>query len=515
MRRGFALTLSMVILIFFLSLILSVESQRIAIEEQTRANHAQMRALTSLVADIDTPALDYSIAKMAKRSLYEIDWNVITTHQPSKDPERELKDSFTQKFNGYLTSLEKRANDSGLTLTHTTPEVIITQRDPFTFTVNVSTNLTFRGKDVYVNKTLKKSINFSIEGIYDPLLSLKTYDKNLDVPTNSILLPIIKSKINEFDDLTPIARGYGRGWVYGEVIDPENADKLQPQEWSGYILQLEGKDLPMWKDNLTQFKGVILISDKMANPNEIQTDVPGYTSDGAACTLTIRATIWSETTAPCIMCGTYIIHKVISRSNESCVPSYASEYHYPDGVSDTYYLYSKANIVNDPDSLQGRKNIDIGNTPFIVTSSSINAKKVLINSEIENSLEDTINLAYPPVHDVSIYNIEKQRAAVLCANYFTFGRGTNITNRLKGNVNKNDPNGIETFVIGPDWAKQDYSKHDYEYFNKINGNLMKGMPGCITPQMCNTPTKDLQIGHFMISTDREDDYKMKPLEVEK
>lgn len=525
MRRGFALTLSMIVLIFFLTLILSVESQRIVVEEQTRANHAQMRAITSLVADIDSPAMGYAIEKMAKRSLYEVDWKVITTQQPSKQPKQEVLDSFTDKFNGYLLSLQSRANDSGLNLKYDTPEITLEQLDAFTLQVNASTRLIITGKDIMVIKYLSQSRNISIEGIYDPLISLRTYDKNLDIPTNSILIPIIKSKIkaSEFSkEPTVIASGYGRGWTYGEVISAEKASSLPSTEWGNWIIQLNGEDLQEWpQENLSKFKGVILISSSMAASSSLPLlEVPGTDSIGKPCTINVSSIIWNENTAPCIMCGTYQRQTVIKRSVEDCVP--VSALSYPKGeVSNTYYLYTPAGIINDPNNLQSRKNILLPPTvAFLVTGSSASSGKVLLSSEIEDELQDTLSGAYPPIHGgMRAYNIEKQRAAILCANYFAWGagRGPDIFSRLSNTVSAGDRHGIETFLVGPDWPKNYYSKIDWEFYKPLAGNLVKGMPGCITPQMCNQNAKELQIDHFRISQNSGSNafYNMDELYVQK
>ncbi len=529
MRRGFALTLSMIMLIFFLTLILSVESQRIMIEEQTRANHAQMRAVTSLLADMESPALSYSVEKLAKRSLYDVDMKVIEspTREFVKDANKEICDSFVEKYKGYLNSLATRANDSGLTLTYEDPICDLQQHDAFNLTMETGTLITISGRDILLTKSLHHSFNFSIQGIYDPYIAVKSYDPALDLPPyNMVLIPIIKSSIktDDLDSLSEYGSGsssYGKGWVYGEVVTAETAAGLSKSEWGNRIIVLEGKDLAVWGKgcepgskvpcNLTFFRGVILLSDNMASSPTIKTDTIDGTAGGNACKVNVTTTAWDENTAPCIECGTYTKGVITSRSSPDCEPTLAAS-NYIDG--NNYYVYVATTVVSDPNNLQGKKTINIG-VPFIVmppSSFSDNAR-VLLSSEIENELLKTVNQEYPPIHGgMHVYDIEKQRAATLCANYFYWndGWGMNIFQKLEGDSQHKDKYGIESFVLGPVWANADHSKIDHQYFSGISGHLVKGMPGCITPQMCNVGPSDLAltVGQIKINGERDDDYGM-------
>ncbi|MEM3364298.1 MAG: hypothetical protein QXS93_02190 [Candidatus Micrarchaeia archaeon] len=526
MRRGFALTLSIIILVFFLTLILSVESQRIIIEEQTRASHARMRAVTSLVSDMDSPALDYAVSKMAKRALYDVTMDVIANNKPARNARQEVCNRFTEMYLGYLKSMQQRANDSGLALLYEDkpPALIcdIKLVDGFKAQVSIGTKVTIKGKDIYVTKVLSHTENFTINGIYDPYIALKSYDPNMGTKYNMVLIPIIPSKISTDEFKAEPAQlssvGYGKGWGYGTVISSDEALSAADSALGTRILLITNEaEFSRWKDprNLSKFAGVILVKTNLATTPTTSENVRIAGTDDMKQPCFVNATkyVWVENTAPCISCGEYSKLVILQRSVDSCEPQLSGVY-YREG--NTYYTYVPSSSVTDPNNIQDKKNIVLNDVPFIAVSGvSVSAgQRVLISSTIEQDLDDTIAGKYPPVHeDVHIYDIEKQRAAVLCGNYF-FWKGANsgnswgpdIFSRLEG-TNSNDKYGIETFVIGP-WANADYSKVDHNYYARVGGHYAKGMPGCINPNMCNRPLKELQIGHFIVSTQRDSDYGM-------
>ncbi|MCX8200357.1 MAG: hypothetical protein N3G76_02715 [Candidatus Micrarchaeota archaeon] len=524
MRRGFALTLSIIILIFFLVLILSVESQRIMIEEQARSSHARMRAVTTLLSDMDSPALDYAVSKMAKRALYDADMEVIKSNKGMKNAKQEVCNKFTEMYKKYLNSLKLRAMDSGLTLMYDDkpPALMCSLElvDGFTVQVSIGTRVTISGEGIHVTKALSHTENFTISGIYDPYIALNSYDPNMGTKYNTVLIPIIKSKVGT-GELSKgpgqiSTSGYGKGWGYGTIISSDDA-LLMPDSALGtkILLITSDSEFSRWKDprNLSKFAGVILVKSSLMALPTIYERVPmmGIDDKKQPCSLNVTKYVWNENTAPCISCGEYSKIVVLERSVSTCEPQIAGV-HYNEG--NNYYTYVQSSTVSDPQNIQGKKNIVLNDVPFIVVSgvSVTPGQKVLISSTIERDLDDTVMGRYPPVHDdIHVYDIEKQRAAVLCANYFFWkdanqGKswGPDIFSRLEGK-SSSDKYGIESFVIGP-WASAEYSKIDHEYYSRSAGHLAKGMPGCISPNMCNRPAKELQIGHFLISAARDSSY---------
>ncbi|MCX8206134.1 MAG: hypothetical protein N3H30_02800, partial [Candidatus Micrarchaeota archaeon] len=282
MRKGFALTLSVMILLVFLVLILTIESQRVAVDEQARSMHARLAATSALLSDIDSPALSYSLERLAKRSLYDIDMEVINgTGKYTKDwagkekiagPDGLLCRNFTGKFKGYLESLKSRAQDAGLELNYTEPTCDSYLAGPFTANISTSTAIKVSGSGVYAEKALTRAISFSIEGLYDPMLALESKD---EYDKGKVLRPVIEYSVplwNESDgkwSLTPedeVTAHYGQGWVYGKVISSADAIKADPSTWGLYILFIPGSDaLAQWSpSNLTAFRGVILRSNPVS-----------------------------------------------------------------------------------------------------------------------------------------------------------------------------------------------------------------------------------------------------------
>lgn len=516
MRRGFALTLSVVILLMFLVLILTVESQRIAVDEQTRSMHARLTATSMLFSDIDSPALDYSLERLAKRSLYDIDMEVINgTGKYTKDwagspriagPDGLLCRNFTAKFKGYLESLRARAQDSALDLTYTEPVCDAYLSGPFTANVSTATVITVSGSGIYANKTLARNISFSIEGLYDPMLALeskKEYDKG------KVLRPVIEYSVplwNESKEqwsLTPndeVTAHYGQGWVYGEVISSADAVKADPSTWGLYILFIPGSDaLSLWSaSNLTKFRGVILRAPQ-AQPT-VQKDqiVPGV-KNGLACDFHMDMEIWTEDTT-CLGCGMYVYGKGLTSTSvcevdkSKMTPGIKFERRGND-----YYWY-----------LPGG-GIQLGSVPFAVVSGGLSTgDKVLIVAPADIGI---------PVHkNMHVYDIEKLRGAVLCGNYFAPGKysdgdaplldqslyGPDFFQRLEGGIDKTSRYGIQTFVVG-NWAKNKYSKLDWQYYGKKEGTPVKGMPSCLDEKMCTERDDDqIYIGRFRINDDSDD-----------
>ncbi|MEM0437775.1 MAG: hypothetical protein QXU54_00570 [Candidatus Micrarchaeia archaeon] len=516
MKRGFALTLSVIILLMFLVLILTVESQRIAVDEQTRSMHARLTATSALFSDIDSPALDYSLERLAKRSLYDIDMEVINgTGKYTKDwagekkiggPNGLLCKNFTGKFKGYLESLRARAQDAGLDLAYTEPTCDSYLSGPFTANISTGTVITVSGNGVYANKTLARDISFSIEGLYDPMLALESreeYDKG------RVLRPVIEYSVplwNESDDewsLTPddtVTAHYGQGWVYGEVITSADALKADPSTWGLYILFVPGSDaLSLWSaSNLTKFRGVILRA-QSAQPT-VQKDqiVPGI-KNGLACEFHMDIERWDED-ATCIGCGIYIYGKGLTPTSECEVdkskmtPGILFERH-----GNNYYWY------------QPGTGIQLGGVPFAVVSGSLSTgDKVLITAPAGAGI---------PVHkNMHVYDMEESRGAVLCGNYFALGSyysggdplipeqlyGPDFFQRLEGDISSTSKYGIQTFVVG-NWAKKEYSKLDWQYYGKKEGIPVKGMPSCLDEKMCTERDDDqIYIGRFRINDDDSD-----------
>ncbi|MGC8924140.1 MAG: hypothetical protein ACP5KJ_03035 [Candidatus Micrarchaeia archaeon] len=501
-KKGFALTLSMIVLVFFLTLIISIESQRINIEEQTRSNHARMRALSSLLADIDSPAMDYALEKLAKRSLYDLDMQVINTSQylGTGTTASELCKSLSKKFDGYLNSLSSRSSDFGLQMKHSDVKCSANLVGPFDVEVTLKTNISFSGEGILVNKTIDRKFNFSIEGIYDPVLYMESKDFYERKGQKGVLRPIIKSSQNETElKAGPSSQDadYGRGWAYGEVITTTDAGKRGEAEWGDKILFIEDKDLPAWKDRLDKFRGVILKGSSDTTGREDKIEVSCGMNRVQVSVMT-----WQEDDQ-CIYCGSYGTVKLPERD---CTIDWSTFGNY-DIEGDTVYIYSPSG------------NNIIVNVPFVKTSASYSTgEKVLISNPLSGR-STTDN--FPPVHSGSkIYNIEDQRAAVLCGNYFEMG-GPSIFSRLEGNKTNTDEYGIETFLVG-EWATEPRSKLDYEYYKKEDGNKIMGMPGCLYMRMCNDPYKiggrtvneeEMTIGKFRISDSRDDDYGMDDIKV--
>ncbi len=508
MKKGFALTLSMLVLIFFLALILSIESQRVSIEEKTRSSHARMRALSSLFSDLDSPAFNYSLSQLAKRSLHDVDMEVINNGEYLQtDADEEICGKFTQKFVAYLNSVALRASDMGLELSYTDPTCQLELVGPYDAKLSVSTDISAFGNGVKVSKSLSREVIFSVQGVYDPMLAVESSKQCSSLPNPSecapVLRPIINSSIPvaELEDVDIVANGkYGRGWAYGEVVSASRADALGENAWFNKILLVKGDELDAWRSKLGRFRGVILEGEDNSEYSSSSGTI--IAEDGSTCNYEIET--WVER-SPCIYCGRYYI---VSPQGCSSV-NWGSMF-------DTYEeVRGKVHAYNG----QGTQ----PNVPFVkITSHSVSSGDKVLISNLLREFETTEE--YPPTReDAVIYNIEDQRAAVLCANYFAMHSGPSILSRLEGNLNANDGLlGLETFAVG-EWARQPRSRVANEYYRNIPGDKIMGMPGCITMGMCNDPLvidgnrideEEMVIGKFRISDGRAGDYGMDEIRVD-
>lgn len=519
-KRGFALTLSMLILIFFLTLVLSIESQRVHIEEKTRSAHARMRALVSLFSDMDSPAFDYALSQLAKRSLYDVDMEVINSggYLAEDTAEDEICASFNSKLKAYLDSLKTRAEDMGLELEYTDPQCSLELIGPYNLSISTSTEINLYSDDISLSKSLNREVSFSIQGIYDPLLAVESSKQCSTLPDPSLCSPVMRPIINssvskaDLEEVDTVVSGiYGKGWAYGEVVDVSKANDIGENAWFDKILLVNGDELYEWKDELGRFRGVILKGDDNSEYSSYSDTI--IAEDGSTCNYNIE--VWTEK-EPCIYCGKYAI---IDPQGCSSV-NWGSILDVYDEVGGKVYGYTEQTF-NGP--LQHGVNIQ-PSVPFVKIgggSTSVNSGDMVLVSNMLRDYESTDN--FPPTHkDAVLYDIENQRAAVLCANYFAMP-GPSIINRLEGKLDANDGQyGLETFAIG-EWAKQPYSRIAHEYYTDTSGDKVMGMPGCITMSMCNDPLivngerideEEMVIGKFRISDDRAGDYGMDDIKVD-
>ena len=122
---------------------------------------------------------------------------------------------------------------------------------------------------------------------------------------------------------------------------------------------------------------------------------------------------------------------------------------------------------------------------------------------------------FPLLGKAKLYDIELQRSAILCGNYFLSDDAPDIFSRMQGDIGANDKYGIETFVLGTWVLDSDKSKLDHEYYNNKEGVHVKGTTGCRDANMCDPDTEIFTIGRFAINDKKLDKYGMEDIEYDK
>ena len=486
--KGFTLTLSMIIILIFMTTILTIETQKVNIEEQTHSQHAKLRAINSILIDLNSSAFDYSVSRMGKRAMFNVINEEITTKKfISFSAEEEICDEFIENIENYYTnSLGFRLNDSGLTIEVKDVQCEVELVD--TFIVNLKTNasLTFNeeGK-IEIRKSIKKDVNFSIEGLPDPYLTIQSYydNKAEDLVVRPILLSPLYNNSENWDDedlenlkLNSENILYAKGWAYGKLVsyNPSKQDSVK-----GNILLITSTNVKTQAElidaiNFAQTNGskAIVLQKSITS---VQNTLVNQNVGGCVINYTVETAVDS---APCIKCGTF--SKITNiRKPTTC------------GVTfDCTHFTGLGQCKKEGSVLYFYNGVSPLDYPIYAVGSSFDAGDyVLINEETENE-------AFPLWKEAKVYDIENQRSATLCGNYFLNTNAPDIFSRME-NKTQDDEFGIETFVLGT-WVKNDKSKIDYHYYSSsiYDGVKIKGMLACKDAAMCDSNI--LNIGRFTI-----------------
>ncbi len=493
MRRGFALSMSMIILLIFISMILVIQYQRTNIEESTRADHARLRAITEMFKVMDSESFNDSLRALARDTLSEMSEEVIENGY-FQDSKKEFCNRYVKKLKDYSRSLKERGKDLGIELKideNSYKCEVDDSKDPFNISLQIGFEIQGSGEGIpIIVKSIDRNLEVNIEGIPDPLIGYES-KKVLGTPE---IRPIIKYK-DQAPKSNEIAEGIvGQGWIYGHKINPRLRINKKPSilvvnAYNGKINSLRSIDL-------SDYDGIVLLGPNNGKEIKTQKTFSGTTSNGQPCTVSFDAIEFHEE-APCLNCG---IYGTVYLKDTECKIEYDSNKYVKDGNKLYYY---EPRDPNDPQGYQSGKNIRV-EIPFIKITKGTITNDFLINTDTGYKKDGS----FIPVYDNSkLIDIEDLRGAVLCGQYFESTKGATLLERMEGKIETGDNKGIETFVLGL-WAREPYSKLDHEYFSQKGGELIKGMPTCLTIDMCNKDDSDISIGHFRISRSSSNRYGM-------
>lgn len=511
MNKGFTLTLSMVIVLIFMTTILTIETQKISIEEETHSQHAKLRAINSILLDLNSPAFDYSLSRMGKRAMFNVINEQIAsrindgpTYDYVKDAPEAICEEFKDNFAQYLKlSLGTRLNDIGLSIKNENIQCEVELIDSFTVNLTTSADLIFIEENkIEIKKSISLNSNFSIEGLPDPMLAIESWnDEDVELST-PILRPILLSSLyndtdENFDEegnllISSENLHYSKGWISGELIT-YNEDKIENEDYKkevrGKILLINSKSnidttlIDFVNDN--GIRGIAIDSSVSIKTEQIKNEVLG------GCTLNYTLESLQEK-QPCIKCGTfYKVTNIKSTCTTITCSTFSGKYGVCEQDKNTYYFYSSSPS-------------DVSYSGIYAAGNSFsNGDYVLINEE---------DSEIPLLTKGKVYDLERQRIATLCGNYFLSDSAPNIFSRMEGNLYADDEFGIETFILGTWVLNEEYSKLDHEYYTKKDGVKVKGMLGCKDEDMCNEDI--FVIGRFAISGDNLEKYGMEDIKYE-
>ncbi len=516
MRKGFTLTLSMVIILVFMTTILTIETQKVSIDEQTQSQHAKLMAINSILLDLNSTAFSYSLSRLGKRATF----NVINEQIDSRlndgpgygyvdDAEEAICNEFENNFAEYLEfSLGKRLNDTGLSIKYNDMECNVELIDAFTVNLITSVNLIFKEENkIEIKKSISLNSNFSIEGLPDPLLAIESWDDGDNELSMPVIRPILLSSLYnntdnwddddnleiDYDDLD-----YAKGWISGELIkyDFNKINDIEYQkEVRGKILMIDSNvdDNSKMQDlidfyNLNGLKGIAI--DKSLEPD---TNTITNGNIGAGCTANYTITTLDES-QPCIMCGTLTNIKINKATCSVSCSTFGTSYGSckQSGTTFNFYLPS----VDDRTDMSS----------YGVGNDFKEGKFVLISENKDES--------FPILNNGKLYDIDRQKQATLCGNYFLSDDAPDFFSRMEGELDNEDEFGIETFILGTWVLNPDYSKLAHEYYSKESGVSVKGMSGCKDENMCDSFTEISNFGRFAIKENKLEKYGMEDIEYE-
>lgn len=372
----------------------------------------------------------------------------------------------TYTFRAWLDNLNSTLSQAGLEIkTFDIRTENFTQTSHVTFKANMSISIFVQDRlsTISLNRTFYFENEFNVTGFSDPMIK-REYNK---IKPGANITKQIFFTNKKHDDFAPINKStgtYGQGFFYGTLINASDGTKINAivdSERKKYILVGNFSDITSIS-NWSKFGAYILTNE----PTKIKYD-------------------------SCDESEKDIFNAIVYRNiSGNCEQRIEHETDNPFVV-----------IVDfDISKFSGPGNQDLHHA-LVITNASTGK-----------------NYALQKNRTVTAYDIEDLRDVVICTYFFNSTRAPSYPQRLTRNATElNDSNfGFETLLVG-EWAGgknlieyENYSRTDFEFFRKINGEKVRGMPGCKSSEMCAILTgTDAPLGHFRLSLDSLNFYGIK------
>ncbi|MDD5336852.1 MAG: hypothetical protein PHS02_00020 [Candidatus ainarchaeum sp.] len=387
----------------------------------------------------------------------------------------------TYTFDAWLRNLNATLAPAGLRVTkfQLSNEQFYNGDTPVTFVGAVTLDLTVEDSlstiSITRNFTLRQT--FNISGFPDPMIKRESEKLPL---TETVERQIYYNPDYEPSDLKPILvdnETAGQGFFYGPLIDVDSVTPTHPFAGLRGTYILVGNYSDIYNLQGHQEFGAYIVtndptyssSDDCSEKNELNTFIPlNWSKSGGHCIATCAVS-----------------------DPDVCAP-------------DKPFAVIKDFHMNDYSEYNGSR------MALLIANHTVS--EVQGTPELKNQL-------------VEVYDIENLRDAAMCTYYIHTGRAPSYPQRLSKDALSlsSTDYGIETFLVGT-WAGgedlpltlyQEYSRVDWEFFKKVDGEKIRGMPGCKNPNMCAAPVgSNAPLGHFALSPESIDLYEVQGIACE-
>lgn len=326
-----------------------------------------------------------------------------------------------------------------------------------------------------IDRTYSIRGNVSIEGLVDPAIKREGFLSGITIEKQFFFYPAYGYPSNVTPRDLGVSGGDGQGWFYGPMVRVGNAGNISPDQRGRYLLVGTYSEIsnlsvtrPGYEVSYEQFGAYVVTT----SPVEVPSVCLGRNNQRE----TINALFYDG-----LDCenprfdGAYVV------------------------TNRPFVAISGFSTDSGGECPEGRCLLFI--TRYSPEEAASDKRKKLASQS-----------------DSKAYDMERLRDFTLCSYYAQNQRAPSYFQRLFADAYmRNSTYGIETFLVGkyiggagmdagvlltPAYSDE-RSREDNELFSGINGDKIRGMPGCREYNMCS---QDSLLGHFRLGPDSKTDF---------